>query len=180
MDDMQDLRQEFEGLLAECSGQIHVAAVRMAGNTGDADDLAQDACLRAWRFFDKFIRGTNFRAWLFKILKNTNINRNQTRGRIPYMDDKGLSEVESDGGAPDSRICDLLDDQIITAMDEISEERKNAIKTVYIDGNSYEEAVDILGISPNALRISLFRGRNELRKKLRDYAIKNYGYGMKK
>jgi RNA polymerase sigma factor (sigma-70 family) len=68
-------RTEFEALLEGQLDTLYASAMRLTRNARDAEDLVQDSVLRAFRFFDKFERGTNFRAWLFKILTNTFINR---------------------------------------------------------------------------------------------------------
>ena len=68
-------KQEFEGLVLAHLDPLYSAAVRLTKNERDAEDLVQDTCMRAYRFFDKFERGTNIKAWLFKILTNTFINR---------------------------------------------------------------------------------------------------------
>ncbi|HEU4384641.1 MAG TPA: sigma-70 family RNA polymerase sigma factor, partial [Anaeromyxobacteraceae bacterium] len=65
------IRREFEELALRHLDGLYAAALRLTRNARDAEDLVQDAVLRAWRFFDKFERGTNFKAWLFKILTNT-------------------------------------------------------------------------------------------------------------
>ena len=64
-------RREFEGLALEHLDPLYSAALRLTKNERDAEDLVQDTFLRAFRFFDKFERGTNMKAWLFKILTNT-------------------------------------------------------------------------------------------------------------
>src|SRR5215208_2419585 len=68
-------RHEFEGLAMKHVNPLFSAALRLTKNERDAEDLVQDTFLRAYRFFDKFERGTNMKAWLFKILTNTFINR---------------------------------------------------------------------------------------------------------
>src|ERR1700756_2281499 len=68
-------RREFEGLSLEHLDALYSAALRLTKNDRDAEDLVQDTFLRAYRFFDKFERGTNMKAWVFKILTNTFINR---------------------------------------------------------------------------------------------------------
>src|SRR2546423_11266384 len=72
-------RREFEALAMEHLDPLYSAALRLTKNERDAEDLVQDAFLRAFRFFDKFERGTNMKAWLFKILTNTFINRYRRR-----------------------------------------------------------------------------------------------------
>ncbi|HEY1332773.1 MAG TPA: sigma factor, partial [Myxococcaceae bacterium] len=61
-------KQEFEGLVLAHLDPLYSAALRLTKNERDAEDLVQDTCMRAYRFFDKFERGTNIKAWLFKIL----------------------------------------------------------------------------------------------------------------
>ena len=68
-------RNEFEPLAMRHLDPLYSAALRLTKNDRDAEDLVQDTFLRAYRFFDKFERGTNIKAWLFKILTNTFINR---------------------------------------------------------------------------------------------------------
>src|SRR5947199_8793894 len=72
-------RREFEALALEHLDPLYSAALRLTKNERDAEDLVQDAFLRAFRFFDKFERGTNMKASLFKILTNTFINRYRRR-----------------------------------------------------------------------------------------------------
>ena len=68
-------KQEFEGLALTHLDSLYASALRLTKNERDAEDLVQDTCMRAYRFFDKFERGTNIKAWLFRILTNTFINR---------------------------------------------------------------------------------------------------------
>src|SRR5580700_796942 len=68
-------KQEFEELALSNLDPLYSAALRLTKNERDAEDLVQDTFMRAFRFFDKFERGTNIKAWLFKILTNTFINR---------------------------------------------------------------------------------------------------------
>src|ERR1700755_1789299 len=68
-------KHEFEALALGHLDKLYSAALRLTKNERDAEDLVQDTCMRAYRFFDKFERGTNIKAWLFKILTNTFINR---------------------------------------------------------------------------------------------------------
>src|SRR6266487_1616721 len=68
-------RDEFERLAMKHVDPLYSAALRLTKNDRDAEDLVQDTFLRAYRFFEKFERGTNMKAWLFKILTNTFINR---------------------------------------------------------------------------------------------------------
>ena len=72
-------RREFESLSLDHLDALYSAGLRLTKNERDAEDLVQDTFLRAFRFFDKFERGTNMKAWLFKILTNTFINKYRRR-----------------------------------------------------------------------------------------------------
>src|SRR4051794_24268288 len=72
-------KREFETLALAHLDPLYSAALRLTKNDRDAEDLVQDTCVRAYRFFDKFERGTNIKAWLFKILTNTFINKYRRR-----------------------------------------------------------------------------------------------------
>ena len=67
-------RAQFEALLTPWLDPLYASALRLTRNERNAEDLVQDTVMRAWRFFEKFEKGTNFRAWIFKILTNTFIN----------------------------------------------------------------------------------------------------------
>src|ERR1700737_1735369 len=75
------IKQDFEALARAHLDPLYSAALRLTKNERDAEDLVQDTCMRAYRFFDKFERGTNIKAWLFKILTNTFINRYRRRAK---------------------------------------------------------------------------------------------------
>ena len=72
---IEEKKKEFEEIALNYMDSLYNVALRMTRDGSDAEDLVQDAYLRAYRFFDKFERGTNFKAWLFKILKNVYINK---------------------------------------------------------------------------------------------------------
>src|SRR5881275_1949596 len=75
-------RREFESLSLEHLDALYSAGLRLTKNERDAEDLVQDTFLRAFRFFDKFERGTNMKAWLFKFLTNTFINKYRRRDAL--------------------------------------------------------------------------------------------------
>src|SRR5204862_7079208 len=89
-------RREFEGLALEHIDPLYSAALRLTKNERDAEDLVQDTFLRAFRFFDKFERGTNMKAWLFKILTNTFINRYRRRVKERTVVEGAAREQSSD------------------------------------------------------------------------------------
>ena len=171
--------KEFEDIAFQYMNALYSAALGMTRNESEAQDLVQDSYLRAYRFFDKFERGTDFKAWLFKILKNIYISKYNKESRKPRMVD--FRSVESSGfskagATPENEIFDeLLDDDIAIAMDALSEEFRLVIILSDLQGFSYKEVAEILDCPIGTVMSRLHRGRRLLRNKLYKYA-KKHGY----
>src|SRR5579871_5105528 len=123
-------KREFEQLALAHLDPLYSAALRLTKNDRDAEDLVQDTCMRAYRFFDKFERGTNIRAWLFKILTNTFINRYRRRvkersvvegAEREAVHEQFISRDASDFAAnPEEYFFDrLLSDDVLKAIDQL-------------------------------------------------------------
>jgi len=176
---VEERKKEFEGVALQYMDSLYSAALRMARDETEAQDLVQDAYLRAYRFFDKFEKGTNFRAWLFKILKNIYINKYRKESKKPQMIDISNVEVSGDLTAavtPEDEVFNkLLDDDITNAMDALPEEFRLAIILSDLQGFSYKEIAEILDCPIGTVMSRLHRGRKLLRNSLHDYARKR-GY----
>lgn len=176
---IEEKRKEFEELAIQHMDSLYSVAMRMTRDATEAQDLAQDAYLRAYRFFDKFEKGTNFKAWLFKILKNIYINKYRKESKAPQMVD--ISGVEASNSlqaekTPENYIFDrLLDDDITNAVDALPEEFREAIMLSDVEGLSYKEIAEALSCPIGTVMSRLHRGRKLLRKSLYEYA-KKYGY----
>lgn len=172
-------KKEFEEVALQYMDSLYNAAMRMTRDGDDAQDLVQDAYLRAYRFFDKFQKGTNFKAWLFKILKNVYINKYRKEIKQPQMLE--VSDVEASGGlsakkTPEDEIFNsLLDDDVTSAIDELPEEFRLAIVLSDLEGLSYKEIAEILDCPIGTVMSRLHRGRRLLRDSLYEYARKR-GY----
>ncbi|MEM6299074.1 MAG: sigma-70 family RNA polymerase sigma factor [Bacteroidota bacterium] len=160
-------------------------AYRLTQNHEDANDLVQDASLKAFRFISSFERGTNAKAWLFRIVKNSFINDFRKKSRQPNKVD--YSEMESYYNSEGTDANLTVDLRSETVRNKIGDEVSNAIRNLSVDfrtviilcdleGFTYEEMAAILDIPVGTVRSRLHRARGELKKALATYA-KEQGYG---
>jgi RNA polymerase sigma-70 factor (ECF subfamily) len=174
-------RQEFEELALAHLDPLFSAALRLTKNERDAEDLVQDTCMRAYRFFDRFERGTNIKAWLFKILTNTFINRYRRKvkertvvegSEREAVHDHFVSRDASDFAAnPEQYFFDrLLSDDVLRAIDELPIDFRLVVILADLQEFSYKEIAEILDCPVGTVMSRLFRGRKSLQKNLRDYA----------
>ncbi len=173
-------RQEFERLIKEHERSIYAAAMRLTGCPQDAEDLTQEAVVSAYLGFDNFELGTNFRAWMFRILRNTHINRYRKKQRsVATVEWEELGdESRAPGGLEASSLAgleaDLLrqvpDEGIVPALDALPEEFRVAVVLSDIHQYSYDEIAEELDIPLGTVRSRIFRGRQRLRETLADYA----------
>ena len=172
--------EKFETAALEHMDSLYRYALYMAENESDAQDLVQDTYLRAYRFFDKFEEGTNCKAWLLTILKNTFINtvrrdrKHSQNIRLSEMEDRGV-ELSVDANPEDMIFGSLFDDDITTAMDSLNVECKTVVLLADVEGLSYKEIARVVGCPIGTVMSRLCRGRRLLRKKLQEYATQ-YGY----
>lgn len=159
-------------------------AYRLTFDSDDAKDLVQDTYLKAFRFINSFERGTNAKAWLFRILKNSFINDFRKKSKQPAKVD--YNEVEQfynsdDAGAKittDLRVetvQDMIGDEISGALNAIPVDFRTVIILSDLEGFTYEEMSKILDIPIGTVRSRLHRARNMLKEKLVAYA-KEMGY----
>jgi RNA polymerase sigma-70 factor (ECF subfamily) len=175
-------KQEFEELALAHLDPLFSAALRLTKNERDAEDLVQDTCMRAYRFFDKFERGTNIKAWLFKILTNTFINRYRRRvkersvvegAEREAVHERFVSRDATDFAAnPEQYFFDrLLSDDVLRAIDALPIDFRLVVILADLQEFSYKEIAEILECPVGTVMSRLFRGRKLLQKTLRDYAM---------
>jgi RNA polymerase sigma factor (sigma-70 family) len=159
-------------------------AYRLTLDADDAKDLLQDTYLKAFRFIDSFQQGTNAKAWLFRILKNSFINDYRKKSKEPSKVD--YQEVETYYNSedvdrqitPDLRVealQDMIGDEISTALNALDVDFRTVIILCDLEGFKYEEMAKILDIPIGTVRSRLHRARNLLKEKLSEYA-KTMGY----
>lgn len=181
MDLKNKLAQErFERELLPHLEALHTFAFHLSYNEEDAADLVQETYLKAFKFIDKFEEGTNAKAWLFKILKNAYINQYRKDSKKPSIVDYEEVAVyfDEEEGQPSSyfdlreEIFDnMMGDEVSIALNTIPEEFRTVIWLCDIEGFSYEEISKIIDIPIGTVRSRLFRARNMLKEKLKNYAV---------
>ena len=178
--------RQFENLVTPLMDSLYQTSLRLTRNPQDAQDLVQDVYLRAYRFFDSFELGTNFRAWIFRILMNTFINRYRKQKRDPKpvelekveyaLDSRDfrINETNSmrDGGF---ELQDVIDDEVKEALEKIPREFRAVVLLADVEGLSYKEIASTLRIPIGTVMSRLSRGRKQLQKALARYAV-SQGY----
>lgn len=175
------VRDEFESLTLDHLDPLYAAALRLTKNERDAEDLVQDTFLRAFRFFDKFERGTNIKAWLFKILTNTFINRyrRKVKERSVVEDERDTvherfmsRDVSESTANPEQYFFDrLLSDDVLAAIDALPLDFRMVVILADLQEFSYKEIAEILDCPVGTVMSRLYRGRKLLQKYLIGYAV---------
>jgi RNA polymerase sigma-70 factor (ECF subfamily) len=175
-------RARFEEEALKHLDALYRTALRMTRNPSDAEDLVQDALVRAFRFYDRFQPGTNFRAWLFKILTNTYINtyrRKQGRPQESSLEDTEefflYNQLSSGDGervtdVEDTVLDDLGADAIQKAIDQLPPQFRTTVQLSDVEGLSYAEIAEATGVAKGTVMSRLFRGRRLLQRALWDQA----------
>ena len=153
-------------------------ALYLSGNREQASDLHQDTYLKAFRFFDKFEKGTNAKAWLYRIMKNTFINEYRRTHRQPEIVefDEQISPYQmapSSSGMNDLRDMmesRMFDDEMAGAIAALPEKFKSVVVLRDIEEMPYEEIAEVLAITIGTVRSRLHRARSILFSRLKDYA----------
>jgi RNA polymerase sigma-70 factor (ECF subfamily) len=174
----------FHGEFMPHINSMYNFAYRLTLDVDDAKDLLQDTYLKAYRFIESFQKGTNAKAWLFRILKNSFINDYRKKSKEPSKVD--YQEVESYYNSeevdrqitPDLRVealKDMIGDEISNALNALDVDFRTVIILCDLEGFKYEEMAKILDIPIGTVRSRLHRARNLLKEKLSEYA-KQMGY----
>lgn len=176
---------DFQREALEHTEAVYRMALRLTKNKADAEDLVQETFLKAYRFWDSFEKGSNCRAWLFKILTNLFITsyhkKTKEKQQFTYDDVEShylYNQIEETGNSdqladPEQMLFNqLLDDDVKKAIDELPDDFRIVVVLSFIEGFSYQEIADIVGIQLGTVKSRLHRGRKILQKNLWDYAVK--------
>jgi RNA polymerase sigma-70 factor (ECF subfamily) len=170
------LRERFEREVLPLLPNLYSAALRMTRNPADAEDLVQETYLRAYRGFSGFEEGTNLRAWMYRILTNTFINSYRKKQREPVtvqeddLDEWYLYDKLGDSGVEPSAEAEVIrsmpDEDVQKALEALPEGFRLAVLLADVEGFSYKEIAEILGIPIGTVMSRLHRGRRALEKAL--------------
>jgi RNA polymerase sigma-70 factor (ECF subfamily) len=172
-------KSDFEREVMPHLPALYGVALRMTKNEGDAEDLVQEAVLRAYRFFDSFEAGTNCKAWLFRILTNLFCNRYREREREQEILDQAESSEANLGqflgGAPrdaeSALLGRMLSRDVERALAEVPTEFRLAVILADLEDFSYKEIAEIMECPAGTVMSRLYRGRKILQRLLYDYAV---------
>ena len=176
-------REDFTHDAMQHAPQLFSTAMRMTRNRSDAEDLVQETFIKAWRSFATYQQGTNLRAWLFRIMTNTYINKYNTQQRKPTeteLDDveelflyKRLGAVDQSQlsqSAEDQMLSLFTDDEVKKALEELPDQFRIPVLMSDVEGFSYKEIAEILEIPLGTVMSRLHRGRKAMQKMLYEYA----------
>src|SRR5581483_527694 len=180
--------EDFEaGVLAQLDS-LYRTALRMTNNPQEAEDLVQETMLKAFRFAHTYQPGTNLRAWLFRILNTSAINRYRKQASHPstvslpegeefylYNQIRDLSGQELSQGAEEEVLAQYLDEDVYKALSDLPPNFRMAVILADIEGLSYKEIADALQIPIGTVMSRISRARRQLQKSLWQYA-KDRGY----
>ena len=181
-------RKAFEEAALDHLPSLYTTALRLTKNKADAEDLVQDTYVKALRAFHQLEEGSGLRAWLFQILTRTFIDRYRKKRKEPPM--VGYEEVEDfhlfnrlAESLPDAALEDpeqrllkmFLDDDVKKALEALPHPFRVVVVLSDVEGFTYEEIRDILGLSLGTVKSRLYRGRRLLQRSLWEYA-QQYGY----
>lgn len=176
----------FEEQAIPLMPQLYGAAMNLTKNPTNAEDLLQETMVKAFKAFDQFEQGTNIRAWLYKIMNNTNINVNVKAGKalgktaLDDLEDWQIGGAESvtsvAARSAEAEAIDAMPSEVVKkALLELPDNWRMIVYYRIVDGLSYSEIAQVLDIPEGSVMSGLHRGKKMLRTLLMDYA-KEEGY----
>ncbi|MEI6298212.1 MAG: sigma-70 family RNA polymerase sigma factor [Actinomycetota bacterium] len=176
-------KEQFTSDAMQYAPQLFSTALRMTRNRSDAEDLVQETYVKGWRSFHTFQEGTNLRAWLFRIMTNTYINKynaQKRKGTEVELDDveelflyKRLGSIDQSqlSSSAEDQMLDLFtDDEVKNALESLPEDFRIPVLLSDVDGFSYKEIAEMLEIPMGTVMSRLHRGRKAMQKMLYEYA----------
>ena len=174
----KNTKAEFEREVMPHLQALHSVALRLTRSQGDAEDLVQDAVLRAYRFWDGFEAGSNCKAWLLRILTNVFRNRYRERNREQEILLEAESTTANLGQFQSRSLCDaesalfgrMLSRDVEKALAALPDEFRLPVVLADLEDLSYKEIADVMECPAGTVMSRLYRGRRMLQKLLVAYA----------
>lgn len=170
-------KQAYSQLVDLYKQKVYQICFRMVGSTHEAEDLAQEAFIKAYINIDSYDTDKKFSSWLYRIATNLTIDRLRKKKPDFYLDAEitgtdGLTmytQLASNGKLPDDRVVELeMQETVQTAILRLPAKYRSAVSLKYFDDLSLKEISEILDIPVATVKTRIYRGREALRKYLRD------------
>lgn len=155
----------WEQVVREHSPRVYRLSYRLTGNQHDAEDLTHDVFLRVFRSLDSYRPGT-FEGWLHRITTNVFLDRMRRKQRIRFdaLSDESAARIPSARLGPEAAYdASHFDDDVQRALDALAPQFRAAVVLCDIEGYSYEEVAETLGVKLGTVRSRIHRGRAQLR-----------------
>jgi RNA polymerase sigma-70 factor (ECF subfamily) len=172
-----DRRAAFEREALPHLDTVYRVALRLSGDEAQAQDLSQETMLKAFRSWHQYREGTNIKAWLLTILRNTFINEYRKARRVvqqidvsevePYTVFRGVQDTDPEGTFFEG----IVDEEIVEAIDRLPDEFRETLVLSDVEGLAYAEIAQIADVPVGTVKSRLFRARQALQKELYDYAV---------
>ncbi len=173
--------KRFEAEALEHLDALYAMALRLTRNERDAEDLVQDALVKALRFRDRFEPDSNMKAWLFKILtrtfyndirKQNNIRKLESEAEEGWHYERFISSASTAGRATeDLLLASISSERMRHAIDELPDDFRDVVLLCDVHGFSYKEIAEIVDCPVGTVMSRLYRSRRQLQHKLYDYAV---------
>ena len=158
----------WEEIVATHSARVYRLAYRLTGNPHDAEDLTQEVFVRVFRSLSSYTPGT-FEGWLHRITTNLFLDQARRKSKIRFdaLSDDAESRFPSRAAAPDAQVMDgIFEDDVESALAALPPDFRAAVVLCDIEGLSYEDIADVLGLKLGTVRSRIHRGRSMLRRAL--------------
>ncbi|MFD2456719.1 sigma-70 family RNA polymerase sigma factor [Corynebacterium mendelii] len=180
-DTPDELERRFEQEALPFIDQLYAGALRMTRNPADAEDLVQDTYMKAFQAFGSFKKGTNLKAWLYRIMTNTYISAYRKAKRRPSQtsadeitDSQLLTSSSHQAQGLESAEVEALkllpNNDIAEAFNDLSDDYRMVVWYADVEGLAYKEIAEIMDTPIGTVMSRLHRGRKQLRDKLREVA----------